>query len=172
MVDADHVAREVVEPGTPGLAALATEFGDDLIQPDGTLNRALLAQRAFVDAAHTERLNHILQPAIAARAADLLAAAPCPQLAVYDVPLLVEHNMAGMFDQIVIVLSPVEQRLERLIHQRGLSVDDARGRMAQQASDDQRREVADIIITNNGTLEELREQAAGVWRYLESCASA
>ncbi|ALE35151.1 dephospho-CoA kinase [Lawsonella clevelandensis] len=171
VVDADHVAREVVAPGTPGLAALAAEFGDDLIQPDGTLNRALLAQRAFVDSVHTERLNSILQPAIAARSAELLAVAPCPQLAVYDVPLLVEHDMAGMFEHIVMVLSPAEQRLERLVHQRGLATDDARARMAQQATDAQRREIADIIIDNDGTVDELRERASSVWRYLESCCS-
>lgn len=171
VVDADQVAREVVAPGTPGLTALAAQFGNDLVQPDGTLNRTLLAQRAFVDSTHTEQLNAILQPAIAARAAELLAAAPCPQLAVYDVPLLVEHNMAGMFEYIVMVLSPVEQRLERLVHQRGLAVEDARARMAQQATDEERRALADIIIDNDGTVDELRERASGVWHYLESCCS-
>lgn len=79
--------------------------------------------------------------------------------------------MAGMFEYIVMVLSPVEQRLERLVHQRGLAVEDARARMAQQATDEERRALADIIIDNDGTVDELRERASGVWHYLESCCS-
>lgn len=172
VVDADQVARDVMQLGSPALPALSAAFGEDILYNDGSLNRSLLAERAFVDAEHTEQLNDIVQPIIAARAQELLAAAPSPRRAVYDVPLLIEHHLESQFDHIVMVLAPIKQRLERLTQQRHLSEDDARARMAQQATDDQRRTIADIVIDNNGTLAELRKRASDVWHYLESCSSA
>lgn len=162
IVDADRIAREVVEPGTPGLAMLVAEFGEDILASDGSLDRAALAGLAFVDAERTAALNAITHPLIGERTAELFGAAPGDAIVVHDMPLLVEGGMTPGYDLVIVVDTPAEIRLERLVGQRGMPEDDARARMARQATDDARRAVADVLIDNSGD----RETVADVTREL------
>jgi dephospho-CoA kinase len=164
VIDADAIAREVVEPGTPGYAAVVAEFGDAVVA-DGRLDRAALAKIVFNDDNARARLNAIVHPLVGARTAALMAATPPDAVVVYDVPLLVESGLAEGFDKVVIVLAPQEVRLERLAA-RGMPEDDARARMAKQADDDERRAVADEIVVNDGTREHLQAQVDAVWERL------
>lgn len=150
IIDADLIAREVVEPGTPGLAALAEAFGTEILADDGTLDRPALAALAFADDASRGTLNSILHPLIGNRTAELLAAAPADSVLVQDIPLLVEAGMAPAFNLVVIVYVDAEERVRRLVGSRGLSEADARARIAAQANDDQRRAVADVWLDNSG----------------------
>jgi dephospho-CoA kinase len=162
VVDADRLAREVVEPGTPGLAAVVEEFGREVLTDDGALDRAALAAVVFADPAARARLDAIVHPRVRARAAELVAAAPPRSVVVQDVPLLVETGQAGSFDLVVVVETDPETRVSRLVD-RGLSAADARARIASQASDEQRRAVADVVLANNGTPEELAAQVQRFW---------
>ena len=164
VIDADRVAREVVAPGTPGLAKVAEEFGPEVIGPDGGLDRAMLAGRVFTDPAARARLNQIVHPLIAARTAELAAAAPPGAVLVHDVPLLAENKLAGAFDLVLVVETPVEIRLRRLEQARGMAGADARARMSVQASDAQRRAIADVVIENSGDLADLAAAVDEVWR--------
>src|SRR5699024_4957141 len=143
IVDADAIAREVVEPGTPGLAMLVAEFGDDIVGPDGSLDRAALAALAFVDAERTAALNAITHPLIGERTAELFATAGEDAIVVHDMPLLVEGGLTPAYHLVIVVDTPAEVRLERLVSQRGMSEDDARARMSRQATDEARHEVAE-----------------------------
>lgn len=163
-IDADRIAREVVEPGTPGLAALVEAFGPDILDQNGALDRPALAARAFVDAENTQKLNAITHPLIGARTAELTAAAPDDAVILHDVPLLVEGNLAPFYDAVIVVHAPAELRLERLVTHRGMDPADARQRIEAQADDDQRRAVADIWLDNTGTPDDLAAQAERVWR--------
>ena len=154
LVDADRIAREVVAPGTPGLAAVAEAFGDDVLADDGALDRPALAAIVFADPQARARLDAIVHPLVRARAAELVAAAPADAIVVNDVPLLVETGQAGSYDLVVVVEAELETRVARLVR-RGLTVDDARARIAAQATDEQRRAVADVVLDNSGTPEEL-----------------
>jgi dephospho-CoA kinase len=165
VVDADAVAREVVAPGTPGLAAVLARFGDAVRAADGGLDRAALATIVFNDEAARLDLNAIVHPLIGARTAELMAAAPPGAVLVHDVPLLVEGNMADAFDVVVVVEADPQLRLRRL-EQRGLPEADARARMAAQATDEQRRAVAGELIVNNGDLDELRADVDQLWQRL------
>lgn len=157
IVDADRIAREVVEPGTPGLAMLVAEFGDDIVGPDGALDRAALAARAFSDPARTAALNAITHPLIGERTAELFSSAPADGIVVHDMPLLVEGGMTPGYHLVIVVDTPAEIRLERLVGQRGMPEDDARARMSRQATDEQRRAVADVLVDNSGPREPVRE---------------
>ena len=157
IVDADRIAREVVEPGSPGLAMLVAEFGEDILAPDGSLDRAELAARAFVDEERTAALNAITHPLIGERTAELFAAAPADAIVVHDMPLLVEGGMAPGYHLVIVVDTPAEIRLRRLVEQRGMPEHDARARMARQATDEARRAVADVLIDNSGEREPVRE---------------
>ena len=162
LADADALAREVVAPGTPVLARIRERFGEDVVGADGALDRAALAARVFGDDEAVAALGAITHPAIDDRAWAILRAAPRGSVAVYDVPLLVEGGGgAGLFDAVVVVDAPVEERLERL-GARGVGRADALRRMAFQASDEQRRAVASVWIDNSGTADELRAVAAAV----------
>jgi dephospho-CoA kinase len=149
VVDADRIAREVLEPGTPGLAAVVAEFGPGVVGPDGALDRAALASIVFGDPAARARLDGIVHPLVRARAAEAVAAAPADAVVVQDVPLLVETGQAGSFDLVLVVEADPGTRVARLVG-RGLSADDARARMASQATDEQRRAVADVVLRNDG----------------------
>jgi dephospho-CoA kinase len=162
VIDADAIAREVVEPGTPGLAAVVAEFGPDVLTADGALDRPRLAAVVFADEARRAALNAIVHPLVAARTAELMAAAPAGAVVVYDVPLLVESNLAGGFDLVLVVKAGVATRLARLAG-RGMSESDARNRIAAQADDEQRRAVADIVLDNDGTVDDLRAQVDAAW---------
>ncbi len=164
VIDADVVAREVVAPGTEGLARVAAEFGPEVVGPDGALDRAWLAAVVFTDAAARARLNGIVHPLIAARTAELTAAAPPGAVLVHDVPLLAENNLASAYDLVLVVEAPEEVRIRRLRESRGMTEADARARMSVQASDAQRRAVADVVIDNSGDLADLAAAVDIVWR--------
>jgi dephospho-CoA kinase len=163
VIDADLVAREVVEPGTDGLAAVADEFGPGVLDADGRLDRPALARIVFADEAARGRLNAILHPRIRARVAARIAAAPAGTVVVQDVPLLAETGQAPSYDLVVVVETPVELRVRRLARDRGMAAAEARARMATQATDEQRRAIADVVLRNDGTLEDLRAQVDEVW---------
>jgi dephospho-CoA kinase len=162
IVDADRIAREVVEPGTPGLQAVVTAFGDGVLTPEGTLDRPALAAIVFADPGARRRLDGIVHPLVRARAAELVAAAPPDAVVVQDVPLLVETGQAGSYDLVLVVEADLDTRVRRLVG-RGLSEDDARARIAAQATDEQRRAVADVVLDNSGTVEELEAQVERFW---------
>lgn len=163
VVDADALARDVVAAGTPGLAAVVAEFGPGVLRPDGELDRPALGRLVFGDEAARARLNTIVHPLVRRRAIELIAAAPPGSVVVQDVPLLVETGQAGRFDLVVVVEAPAEVRTERLARDRGMSADEVRSRMAAQASDAERRAVADVLLVNDGSPDELRAQVDRVW---------
>lgn len=165
LIDADALAREVVEPGAPGFAAVLAEFGSAVLGPDGFLDRSTLAARVFTDAAGRDRLNAVVHPLVRARTAELTAAAPPDAIVVNDVPLLVETGLAPSYDVVVVVEAPLSQRLARLA-ERGLSEPDARRRMDAQATDDERRAVADVVVDNAGGLAALDAAVDQLWQRL------
>jgi dephospho-CoA kinase len=171
VIDADALAREVVEPGTPGFDAVVAEFGDDVVGTDGRLDRPALAAIVFNDESRRGALNAIVHPLVGQRTAELMAEAGEDAVVVFDIPLLVESNMAGGFDTVLVVEADVPIRLARLA-ERGMSEKDARERMAVQASDEQRRAVAGEIIRNDGSLADLSAQVDAVWDRLVGPASA
>jgi dephospho-CoA kinase len=162
VVDADRIAREVVEPGTPGLAAVAAEFGERVLTPAGELDRPALAALVFADPPARARLDALVHPLVRARAAELVAEAPADAVVVQDVPLLVETGQTGSFDLVLVVETDVESRVARLVD-RGLSAEDARARIASQATDEQRRAVADVVLRNDGDRAALAAQVAQFW---------
>jgi dephospho-CoA kinase len=162
VVDADRIAREVVEPGTPGLAAVVAEFGDGVLTPEGALDRPALAGLVFGDPAARARLDAVVHPLVRARAAELVAAAPGDAVVVQDVPLLVETGQAGSFDLVLVVEADVATRVARLV-ERGLAAEDARARIASQATDEQRRAVADVVLRNDGDRADLAAQVERFW---------
>jgi dephospho-CoA kinase len=165
VVDADALAREVVEPGTPGLAAVVAEFGPDVLAADGSLDRAALAGIVFADDERRAALEAIVHPLVGARADELIAAAPDDAIVVYDVPLLVENGLAAGHDVVVVVDTPTELRLARLAA-RGVAGDEARRRMAAQATREQLLAVADHVIDNSGDLTALATQVDRLWAAL------
>ncbi|MYR05333.1 dephospho-CoA kinase [Gordonia sp. SID5947] len=162
-IDADKIAREVVEPGTEGLAALVEAFGPDILAGDGSLDRPALAAKAFVDEEQRTKLNSITHPLVGKRTQELLDAAPDDAIVVQDIPLLVEGNMAPFFHLVVIVHADAEVRIQRLTTARGMPEADARARIAAQATDEQRRAVADVWLDNSGSPEDLAAAAAALW---------
>ncbi|HEY2499924.1 MAG TPA: dephospho-CoA kinase, partial [Mycobacterium sp.] len=163
IVDGDVIAREVVQPGTEGLASLVAEFGDDILLPDGSLDRPALAAKAFRDDDARGKLNGIVHPLVGKRRAEIIAAVSEDAVVVEDIPLLVESGMAPLFPLVVVVHADVELRVRRLVEQRGMSEEDARARIAAQADDDQRRAVADIWLDNSGSQGDLVERARDAW---------
>jgi dephospho-CoA kinase len=164
IVDADVIAREVVEPGTAGLAALVAAFGDDILAADGTLDRPALAAKAFQDDEARKTLNGIVHPLVGKRRAEIIAAVPEDAVVVEDIPLLVESGMAPLFPLVVVVYADADLRVSRLVEQRGMTEADARARIAAQADDEQRRAAADVWLDNSGTPEALAERAREVWK--------
>jgi dephospho-CoA kinase len=162
IVDGDVIAREVVEPGTEGLTKLVDAFGEDILLPDGALNRPALAAKAFADDEKRQTLNGIVHPLVGRRRAEIIAAVSEDNVIVEDIPLLVESGMAPLFPLVVIVNADPELRVTRLI-KRGMSEPDARARIAAQATEDQRREVADVWLDNSGSEGELVERARELW---------
>ncbi|MEV4442307.1 dephospho-CoA kinase [Streptomyces sp. NPDC049577] len=171
IVDADRIAREVVEPGTPGLAAVVAEFGPGVLTAEGALDRPALGAVVFADAARLAALNAIVHPLVAARSAELEAAAPPDAVVVHDVPLLAENGLAPRYHLVVVVDAGDDTRLDRLVRLRGMTPDEARARMAAQATREARLAVADIVIDNDGSLEALRTQVDEVWDRLAQRAA-
>ncbi len=162
IVDGDVISREVVEPGTEGLAALVEAFGEGILLPDGALNRPALAAKAFQDDEQRAKLNGIVHPLVGKRRQEIIDSVAEGTVVVEDIPLLVETGMAPFFPLVVVVWADEETRLARLI-ERGLPEHDARARMKAQASDEQRRAIADVLLDNSGTREELVEKARQLW---------
>jgi dephospho-CoA kinase len=163
VVDGDVIAREVVEPGTEGLGKLVDAFGNDILHDDGSLNRPALAAIAFSDDEKRKILNGIVHPLVAHRRSELIAAAADDAVIVEDIPLLVESGMAPMFPLVVIVHADEDLRVKRLIEYRGFTEEDARARIAAQATEEQRRAVADVWLDNSGSAGALIEQARELW---------
>ncbi|TMQ93453.1 dephospho-CoA kinase [Actinomadura soli] len=166
VIDADKIAREVVEPGTPGLAAVVAEFGEEVLLPSGVLDREKVGRIVFGDPERLAALNAIVHPLVGERTRELMDAAPAGAVVVYDVPLLLENGMAEMYDEVVVVDAPEEVQLDRLVARRGMTEEDARARMASQASRAERRAVATHVIDNSGTLDDLKSQVDALWESL------
>jgi dephospho-CoA kinase len=165
IVDGDAIAREVVDPGTEGLAALVDAFGDDILLEDGALNRPALAAKAFVDDEKRQLLNGIVHPLVARRREEIIAAVSADAVVVEDIPLLVETGLAPMFPLVVVVHADEQTRVERLI-KRGMDEADARARIARQASREERLAKADFVVDNSGSPEALDEAVDRAWAWI------
>ncbi len=171
VVDADQIARELVEPGGSALATLVTEFGPRILQADGSLSRGELAALAFSEPEATTRLNAIMHPLIRAEAERRIAGSAGARIVVYDMPLLVETAQADLVDVVVVVDVPEDLQVERAVGMRGLDDADVQRRMTVQATRADRLAAADIVIDNSGTVDRTAEQVADLWRWLESAES-
>lgn len=165
VVDGDVISREVVQPGTEGLAALVDAFGSEILLPDGALDRPALAAVAFSDDEKRATLNGIVHPLVGKRRSELIEAAPHDAVIVEDIPLLVESQMAPMFPLVIIVHADEELRVARLIEHRGFSEADARARIRAQATEEQRRAVADVWLDNSGNADDLKHRALELWQH-------
>ncbi|MCM6778800.1 dephospho-CoA kinase [Nocardia sp. CDC159] len=163
LVDSDVIAREVVAPGTAGLAALVEAFGPEILAADGSLDRPALAARAFADDESRAQLNSITHPLVGKRTAELIAAAPADSIVVQDIPLLVENGLGALMNLVVVVTADVETRVRRLEEFRGVSREDALARIKAQATDEQRRAAADVLLDNNGSAEDLEPRVRALW---------
>ncbi|MFE2479554.1 dephospho-CoA kinase [Streptomyces sp. NPDC059389] len=172
VVDADRIAREVVEPGTPGLAAVVAAFGESVLTAEGTLDRPKLGSIVFADPAKLQTLNAIVHPLVGARSAELEGAAGADAIVVHDVPLLAENGLAPLYDLVVVVDAAPGTQLARLTALRGMAEEEARARMAAQATREQRLAVATLVIDNDGPLEALEPQVRKVWAELKEREAA
>jgi len=170
VVDADAIAREVVEPGSPVLVQLVDRFGPEILHPDGSLDRPALAAVAFVDDETRKELEGITHPAIGAEFLRRVAEAPAGSVVVHDVPLLVESKRGFEYAAVIVVEAPLEVRLDRL-EARGVPRDDARRRIDLQATDEDRRKVATWVVDNSRDLSHLEEQVERIWAELERRAA-
>jgi dephospho-CoA kinase len=173
VVDADVIARDVVEPGTPGLAAVVAEFGAEVLRPDGTLDREALGRRVFADPAALARLNAIVHPLVGEEAARQLEAAERAgaPVVVHDVPLLVENGLQDRYDDVVVVAASPQTQLDRLVRLRGMDEEAARARLAAQAPLADKLAVATYVIDNDGPLADLAPQVERVWQALVAAGS-
>ena len=170
IIDADAISREVVAVGSPVLAAIAHEFGTDVLEVDGGLNRARLGGIVFGNPEQLEKLNAIMHPAVKLRSADLLAAAATNNpdgIVVYDVPLLVESDIARNYDEIVVASAPEETRVRRMMEFRGLTDAEARARISAQAPEAKRLAIADVVIDTGGDLQHTLDQVDALWGRLQ-----
>ena len=166
VVDADALAREVVGPGTPGLKAVVDEFGPEMLGPDGGLDRGRLGALVFADPERRSALEGIVHPLVRARAAEIEASAPPDAIVVHDIPLLVETGQGSAFDEVLVVDVPVEVQVARAVRDRGWSEEEARSRIAAQASREERLAIATYVVDNSGTVEDLRQRVAEVFAEL------
>lgn len=162
LIDADRIAREVVEPGTPGLAAVVDAFGEEVLAADGTLDRPRLGSIVFTDPEKLAVLNSIVHPLVGARSRELEEAAAEDAVVVHDVPLLTENGLAPLYDLVIVVDASPETQLDRLVGRRGMTEEDARARMGAQATREQRRAIADIVIDNDVPLDELEHRVKDI----------
>jgi dephospho-CoA kinase len=172
VIDADAVAREVVAPGTPGLAEVVQEFGPDVLRPDGTLDRDRLGKLVFADESLRRKLNSIIHPRVGERMSELERQAGGAPVIVHDVPLLAENHLAGSFDLVVVVDVPPRIQMERLARERGMSKAEAGARMRAQASRKERFAIASIVVDNSGSLAELDREVGELWAALRRRARA
>jgi dephospho-CoA kinase len=164
VIDSDRLAREAVEPGTEGHAEVVARFGAGVLAADGSIDRAALAAKIFGDPEARKALESIIHPRVRARTAELAMAAPPGSVVVNDVPLLVEAGLATAYQLVIVVLAGEDVRVARLVADREMSEAEARARIAAQATDEQRRAVADVLVVNEGTLDELRAEVDRAWR--------
>ncbi|TCO23305.1 dephospho-CoA kinase [Kribbella steppae] len=167
LIDSDVLAREVVAKGTDGLAEVVEAFGDGVLTAEGELDRPAVGRIVFGDEAARRTLEAIIHPRVRARAAEIEAAAPADAVVVHDIPLLVETGQADRFDVVLVVDTPVDVQLERLTKQRGMTEAEAKQRIASQASRDDRLAVADLVVDNSGTLDDLDRRIGEVWAGLQ-----
>ena len=165
VIDADAIAKEVLEPGQLGYESIVNKFGDEILDSSGNVDRSALAAKVFENSAELKELEDIVHPAVASKVLEIRESLPAGTTVVYDTPLLVEKKLQDQFDQVVVVLAPEPLRTQRLID-RGLAERDIAARMSKQASDDQRREVANFVIDNSGSLAQLRAQVQNVWNQI------
>ena len=166
VIDSDRLARDVVAPGTPGLNSVVERFGGEVLTAAGELDRRAMAERVFGDAAARADLEAIIHPLVRARAAELETAAGPDALVVHDTPLLVEAGLAGRFDVVIVVDVPSDVQLDRLVRLRRMSSEEAEARVATQASRAERLAVADIVVDNNVSVEELSAAVDSLWERL------
>jgi dephospho-CoA kinase len=168
VIDADALAREVVQAGTPGFDQVVAEFGADLVGPDGQLDRPALGRLVFTDEDARKRLEAIVHPLVFQRYAELESDAPDDGVVVHDIPLLAESGRAADFDAVIVVDAPRELQVERMTTDRGWTVEDAESRIAAQASREDRLAIATYVVDNTGTLEELRARVEEIYDALTS----
>jgi dephospho-CoA kinase len=166
LIDADLIAREVVAPGTEGLAEVVAVFGEQILTPDGALDRPALGAIVFGDETRRKALNAIVHPRVGHRSAELQQAAGPDDIVLHDVPLLTENDLASHYDQVIVVDATPATQLDRLVRLRGMTEDDARARIAAQATREQRLAVATVVLDNDGPLEALEPQVLAVWQRL------
>jgi dephospho-CoA kinase len=171
IIDADVLARQVVAPGTPGLAAVVAEFGEGLLGPDGELDRTALARLVFNDEQARKRLEAIVHPMVRERSAELERQASADAVVVHDIPLLAESGRADAFDAVIVVDAPPELQVTRMTADRGWTRGDAESRIRSQASREARRAIATHVIENTGTREDLRKRVAEVLADVVSAGS-
>ena len=163
VIDADQLAREVVAPGTPGLAEIVEAFGAGVLLPDGSLDRQLLGEIVFSDATLRSKLNAIVHPRVSERMREIEKAAGEPDVIVHEIPLLVEGGLAGTFDVVVVVDAPPGTQVERLVAARGMTRSQALARMSAQATREERLAAATLVVDNSGSLEDLDGRVAALW---------
>jgi len=166
VIDADLIAREVVAPGTDGLAEIVGAFGDGILTPGGALDRVRLGDIVFAAPEKLARLNGIVHPRVGVRMRELEDSAGPGAVVVHDVPLIAENGLAGAYDVVVVVDVPPRVQLDRLMRLRGMSREQAEARIAAQASRDERLAIATIVVDNSGSLAELDRQAGELWAEL------
>lgn len=171
VIDADLLAREVVAAGTPGLAAVVAEFGDDLLTPEGELDRSAMARLVFGDESARKRLESIVHPLVFERIVELESRAGEHDVVVHDIPLLAESGRADTFDAVIVVDAPQTHQVDRMTRDRGMDRADAEARIGSQTSRETRLAVATHVIDNSGTPEELRARVEAVWAELVEQAS-
>ena len=166
VIDADLLSRQVVAPGTPGLAQVVEAFGAEILGPDGSLDRERLGEIVFADASLRAKLNAIIHPRVGARMRELEEAADVAAIVVHDIPLLAENNLADGFDEVVVVDAPPRMQAERLARERGMTPEQAEARMRAQASREERLAIASIVVDNSGSLAELDRETGDLWAEL------
>jgi dephospho-CoA kinase len=166
VIDADLLARQVVAPGTPGLAQVVAAFGDGVLGPDGALDRERLGELVFADAAQRAKLNAIVHPLVGARMREMEEAADSAAIVVHDIPLLAENHLEGGFDEVVVVDVPPRIQAERLARERGMTPGQAGARMRAQAGREDRLAIATIVVDNSGSLAELDRETGDLWAEL------
>jgi dephospho-CoA kinase len=166
VIDADALAREVVQAGTPGFDAVVEEFGSELVGPDGELDRPALGRLVFADESARRRLEAIVHPLVFERYAELEATAPADAIVVHDIPLLAESGRATDFDAVIVVDAPRQTQVERMTRERGWTAEDAEARIAAQAAREDRLAIATYVVDNTGSLDDLRARVAEIYAEL------
>lgn len=165
VIDADVIAREVLEPGQIGYENTILAFGESVLSESGSIDRKKLAELVFHNPDQLAKLEAIIHPAVIDRVAQIRESLPDTSIVVYDTPLMFEKQLQGQFDKVLIVSADIELRRSRLL-ERGLELNDINARMANQATDEQRESIADFVIQNNGSPAQLQEQVAKVWQQI------